>query len=90
MVIQFDSSGMRHFLSVAVPDYEPLHRKTVAVRFNIQLNAYSKRLNLILNNVESISLTTDLWKSRQNSYFLCLTAYFFDDHFCYHPLIISF
>ena len=52
--------------------------------------SFKKKLKEILLKVDSISLTTDLWKNKRDQYFLGLTVHFFDDKLNYQTLLYGF
>jgi len=84
----FRKRGMLSFLSDAVPGFKPLHRKTVAAKLSHRMEEFLNKLRKVLSKVDHLALTTDLWKNRKSSYFMCLTAHFFDINFSYSSLII--
>lgn len=62
------------------------------IYFNLSIIRYKRckgDLHSIFENVENISLTTDLWKKKQK-YFLALTTHFFDKNLQYHSILLSF
>ena len=44
----------------------------------------------MFTKIESIALTTDLWRNKNGYYFLVLTAHFFDKNMNYRSVIVSF
>jgi hypothetical protein len=86
----FRKRGMKKFLSIVVPGYVPQHRKTVARQIVKRFNTHFNKLKDKLKKANHISLTTDVWKSKHLTYFIVLTAHFFDDNFKYHSLKIAF
>lgn len=40
-------------------------------------NSAKSRLKTLLEDIEDIALTTDIWTSRQTQLFMCATAHFF-------------
>ena len=88
--VLFQKIGMQKFLKIAVPGYNAPHRKTVAKHFKKEYIDYRKELKKIFEKIDFIAITTDLWKSRNGSHFICITAHFFDDYFNLHSILISF
>jgi hypothetical protein len=86
----FKKSGMLHFLSIAVPGYDPQHRQTIAYNVRNRFIEHQRMLANKLNKVDNIALTTDLWKNKHLEYFLCLTAHFFDKEHNLISIIIAF
>ncbi|CAF3087484.1 unnamed protein product [Rotaria sp. Silwood2] len=86
----FRREGMKKFLAVAIPGYVGPHRKTVARRLHILYKQYRKELKRILVNINDISLTTDMWQNCRQSYFIILTAHFYEKDYKYTSLVIGF
>lgn len=86
----FKKRGMLEFLKELSPNYKPLSRQTVAKRLKKNYKEYITNLKLILNQINKIALTSDLWQNRNGTHFLTLTAHFFDLNLEYVSLIISF
>ena len=81
---------MKKFLNIVVPGYVPPHRKTVAKKIQKRFLDHFQNLKKTLKKAQHIALTTDVWKNKHLSYFIVLTAHFFDDNFKYHSLKIAF
>lgn len=67
---------MKHFLDVAVPNYKPLHRNTIARNIRTRYQLHRKKVKWILNKQKHIALTTDMWRNRAGYHFICITAHF--------------
>jgi hypothetical protein len=69
-------AGMQSFLQVAVPGYYGPSSRTV--KRNLA-RLYVKKRQVVkdeISNINSVSITTDLWKSARNRCFLCVTVHF--------------
>lgn len=86
----FGKEGMVKFLKVAVPGYKAPCRQTIVKMLKLEYLAHRERLKLVLKQLPKIALTTDLWTSRGQINYLCLTAHFFDKDFKYYSIIIGF
>ncbi|CAF1226913.1 unnamed protein product [Rotaria sordida] len=73
-----------------IPGYVGPHRKTVARRLRLLYNKYRKELKCILMELNDISLTTDIWQNSCQSYFIVLTAHFYEKDYRYTSLVIGF
>jgi hypothetical protein len=80
---------MKAFLGVAIPGYTPPHRKTVSKTLRIYYKKYREKLRNYLQNILYISCTCDLWKSRNGSYFICLTGHFYDQDYNFVSLTLG-
>ncbi|CAH0405988.1 unnamed protein product [Chilo suppressalis] len=73
-----EDSGFKNFVEALCPDYKiPDKRK---IRYEIMARLYksaSAKLKDILNEIDNLSLTSDLWMSRNMEAFLTVTAHFF-------------
>ncbi|CAF1506058.1 unnamed protein product [Rotaria magnacalcarata] len=81
---------MKIFLSVIKYGYQGPHRKTVRKRLGI---LYQQRRAFIKNQLSSvlhISLTTDVWKSPYDEFFICLTCHFLTSSYANESFILSF
>lgn len=86
----FHKPGITQFLDTFFPGYKPPTRQTIVKKLKLNYTAYLKKLKDILKRVPMIALTTDLWKNKGLTYFICLTAHFFDEEFNYFSVIIGF
>ena len=75
---------------MAVPGYVGPSRYTVSRRLKGLYKDYRNKLEQVFENVESISLTTDLWKNSNGTHFFCLTGHFIDDKFKQNSVVLSF
>lgn len=86
----FSRPGMSHFLATAIPNYRPPHRTTIRHYLLAKYVEHRKTLRMILSEIESIALTTDLWRSGRRTTFLCITAHCFNKYYECVPLVIGF
>ncbi|CAF1290950.1 unnamed protein product [Didymodactylos carnosus] len=86
----FRRSGMQLFLSVATPGYKGPHRKTVSKNLEKLYYEHRDRLRRIFSTVNDIALTSDIWKNSRRTYFICLTAHYYNSSFQYISLVIGF
>ena len=57
---------------------------------NKRFKMFRKNLIMLLNKIEYLSITCDLWKNKKNKYFLVITGHFFDRELTYRSVILSF
>ncbi|CAF4092138.1 unnamed protein product [Rotaria sp. Silwood2] len=86
----FRKSGMRAFLTVAIPGYVPPHRVTVKAHLAKRYAQHRSSLRSVLANIPAIALTSDVWKNSSGTHFISLTAHFRDINFNLISLTIGF
>jgi len=86
----FRNTGMKHFLSLAVPGYRGPHRQTVVKRLKAVYNNHRSTTRHNLSNVSNISLSADVWKNHRRDHFICLSAHHYDERFQSQSSIIAF
>ncbi|CAF2180976.1 unnamed protein product [Rotaria magnacalcarata] len=86
----FQKSGMKIFLSVIKYGYQGPNRKTVRKRLGILYQQHRAFIKKQLSSVLHISLTTDVWKSPNNEFFICLTCHFLTSSYVNESFILSF
>jgi len=86
----FAKKGMQDFLQVALPGYKPPSRTTVAKSLKNKYKKYRCNLKEVLSKIDYIGLTSDMWKSRSGSNFLCLTGHFLNPSFEMVSLTLAF
>ena len=69
-------AGMQSFLQVAVPGYYGPSSRTVKRSLAKLYVKKRKEVKDELSNINSVSITTDLWKSARNRCFLCVTVHY--------------
>ncbi|KAK3872140.1 hypothetical protein Pcinc_022761 [Petrolisthes cinctipes] len=69
--------GFQKFVSGLDPRYEmPSRRKIMRDMLPSAYNSAKASLKKLLEEIEDIALTTDIWTSRQTQAFMCVTAHF--------------
>ncbi|CAF4459729.1 unnamed protein product, partial [Didymodactylos carnosus] len=86
----FRRSGMQGFLATAVPGYRGPSRQTVRKTVHKLYQQRRSSLRQTLKTVLFIALTTDLWVNSRRTHFLAITAHYYNEHFQYSSVIISF
>lgn len=86
----FNKPGMLKFLKVVLPNYSPPHRQTITKAIGSKYKKYINKLTNEFKSIPFISITTDMWKSKRNLYFLALTGHFFTKDFSYKSIVFSF
>ena len=86
----FQKDGMKDFLNVALPGYSGPSRFTVKRKVGKKYKDFKKKLVNFLKEIPDVAITTDMWKNKRLTHFLCLTAHYFDKDFNYCSLIVSF
>ncbi|KAE8685689.1 hypothetical protein F3Y22_tig00111095pilonHSYRG00653 [Hibiscus syriacus] len=86
-----EHEGFRDFCNMMHPKFQ------VPFRFNITkdcMEIYLEEKDKLFKYFKSfnqrVSLTTDIWTSRQNLSYLCLTVHFVDDEWKLHKRILNF
>lgn len=86
----FSKPSIKKIFNLIIPGYKPPTRNTISRNLEVMYNAYKKKLMQVLSKVENIALTTDVWKARNNTYYVCVTGHFMDASMKNVPLIICF
>jgi len=69
---------MAAFLEVVTPGYFGPHERTVIRTIKRLYSAKMFELQERLRHVESVAITTDLWKRPKKHHYLCVTAHYVD------------
>ena len=85
----FRKPGMEGFVSTVVTGYRGPHRQTVRQKIGVMYAKYTATLRDKLKSVECLSLTSDIWKSPQRVYYICLTAHVQNEKFETIPLVLG-
>ena len=67
---------MSRVLSLLAPGNKPLVRQTIAKHMHDRYVDHKHRLIEMLTFISHITLTTDLWKYKNGSYYIVITAHF--------------
>lgn len=86
----FRRPGMQQFLDVLLPGYHGPTRKTVKNHLRQLYKQHRSSLRDQFEKIEHLSLTLDLWRNSRRTYFLVITAHYYDDAMEYKSVIISF
>ena len=86
----FKRNGMLKFLSVAVPGYTGPSSRTVQRRLTKLYRKKKEDFKTELAQTSQLSLTADLWKSKRNRHFLCITVHYTSDDFVPKSKVLSF
>jgi hypothetical protein len=86
----FRQPGMTAFLKTVVPGYEGPHERTVQRSIKRIYSSKMWELKNKLNDIESLAITTDLWKRPNKHYYLCVTAHFVYSNFKFISTVFSF
>lgn len=77
-----EDKGFRDFVHCLDPRYDLPSRNTIRnVHLNILYDDVEKKLQTVLNQVESCAITTDCWSSKANESYLTITCHFIDVDF---------
>ncbi|KAL4568440.1 hypothetical protein LXL04_024053 [Taraxacum kok-saghyz] len=86
-----EHEGFRDFVNNLQPQFQIPSRTTITQDvLDIYVSEAGKLKNYFAKNKQRVSLTTDLWSSRQNLSYMCLTAHFIDKDWIIHKRIINF
>ena len=86
----FRKAGMRAFLAVALPGYNPPHRAMIKAQLRKRFLRHRQLLRYVFAKIPAIALTSDIWKNNRNTYFISVTAHFYDINFNLISLTIGF
>ena len=86
-----EHEGFRDFVNNLQPQFQIPSRTTITQDvLDIYVSEAGKLKNYFAKNKQRVSLTTDLWSSRQNLSYMCLTAHFIDKDWIIHKRILNF
>ncbi|XP_021975093.1 zinc finger BED domain-containing protein RICESLEEPER 3-like [Helianthus annuus] len=74
----------------ANPEFEKISRASVQQDCVSSYKLGKKRIQKMLNTVNRVSITTDMWTSVQNIHYMVVTCHFVDSDFDIHKCILSF
>ena len=86
----FSKTGINALIQTIIPGIKINCRQTIAKKIKMEFSNYKNKLISSIASLSSIALTTDLWRNRNLTHFLCLTAHFFDKNFKYFSIVIAF
>lgn len=86
-----EHEGFRDFVNMLQPQFQIPSRITVARDCFDMYTAEKESLKKYFKkSKQRVCLTTDLWSSRQNLSYMCLTAHFIDEDWNIHKRILNF
>ncbi|XP_048501335.1 zinc finger BED domain-containing protein RICESLEEPER 2 [Beta vulgaris subsp. vulgaris] len=86
-----EEEGFNLMLKRGIPQWTSVSRYTIRTDSFKVYEAEKKKLKDLLNNVEKISLTTDLWRSKpQKIKYMVLTAHFVDKNWKLQKRVLNF
>lgn len=86
----FRRPGMLQFLDVLLPGYHGPTRKIVKNHLRQRYKQHRSSVRDQFEKIEHLSLTLDLWRKSRRTYFLVITAYYYDEAVECKSVIISF
>lgn len=86
-VQRFRATGMKNFLSLALPGFSPSHRTTIRRRLAVLYAKYRQSLREVLPTIRWIALTTDIWRSPRYIHYICIKGHVFTDDFETVPVV---
>nr|KYP46648.1 Putative AC transposase [Cajanus cajan] len=86
-----EHEALREFLSIIAPSLTVYSRTTLA-RHTLKLwdSEKAKLKKFLSRHCHRVCLTTDMWTSRQNLGYMCLTAHFIDNNWKLQKKILNF
>jgi hypothetical protein len=72
------------------PLYQPMGRKAIRAECMRVYKKEKERLKVALQDVDYISLTTDLWTSNQTIAYMCVVAHYIDTDWKMQTRVLSF
>lgn len=86
----FRQKGMQRFLQIATPGYfGPCSRTVQRKLSNLYFNK-KEEFKIKLATIPSVSLTADMWRSKKNRHYLCITVHFIDELHVSKSHVLSF
>ncbi|XP_047333327.1 zinc finger BED domain-containing protein RICESLEEPER 2-like [Impatiens glandulifera] len=86
-----ESFGFTFMLSINQPLFEKISCATTKKDVINVYDIEKKKLQLALRDINKISLTTDIWKSKvQKISYMCVTSHFVDSNWNLHKRLLSF
>ena len=86
-----EQEGFRDFVNILQPQFQIPSRITVTRDcFDIYTAEKESLKKYFRKTKQRVCLTTDLWSSRQNLSYMCLTAHFIDEDWKIHKRILNF
>nr|KAJ0194742.1 hypothetical protein LSAT_V11C700367090 [Lactuca sativa] len=86
-----EHEGFRDLVNMLQPQFQIPSRTTITNDcLEIYKSEAEKLKKYFAKNRQRVSLTTDLWTSRQNLSYMCLTTHFIDKDWTIHKRIINF
>ncbi|XP_038996673.1 zinc finger BED domain-containing protein RICESLEEPER 2-like [Hibiscus syriacus] len=74
----------------ANPGFNKISRASVKQDCISSYEIGKKRVQILLDSVKRVSITTDMWTSNQNIHYMVVTCHFVDSDFKLHKRILSF
>ncbi|XP_057775002.1 zinc finger BED domain-containing protein RICESLEEPER 2-like [Salvia miltiorrhiza] len=86
-----ESDGFHFMMSINQPRFQKISRATAKKDVINVYNIEKKKLQLELKDINKISLTTDIWKSKvQKISYMCVTGHFVDSQWQLQKRLLSF
>lgn len=86
----FKRIGMKKFLSVALPGYTGPSTRTVQRQLSKLYFEKTREFKSELAEIDNLSITADLWRSKRWHHYLCITIHWLDSEFNLQSKILSF
>ena len=86
----FRRNGMQKFLKIATPGYSGPCSRTVQRRLTKLYIKKKEEFKKELSKISSVSITTDMWRSKNNRHFVCVTVHSMDEKFICRSYVLSF
>ncbi|CAF1462295.1 unnamed protein product [Adineta ricciae] len=86
----FKRPGMASFLSIVVPGYIGPSSRTVQRRLAKLYLQKQHDFKNELNEVENVSITTDLWQSARSHHYLCITVHWLNSKYQTNAKVLNF
>ena len=86
-----EHEGFRDFVNMLQPQFQIPSRATITRDcMDLYVSEFESLKKYFAKTKQRVSLTTDLWSSRQNLSYMCLTAHFIDREWAMHKRILNF
>ena len=86
----FKRPGMTKFLATAVPGYTGPSSRTVQRRISQLYSEKYQEFKNELAETTNVSITVDLWRSKNGHHYLCITVHWIDSNFNLKAKVLSF
>ena len=86
-----EQSGFRAFMKLVAPKWKPSSSRYMKTNTIPTLVSFLRRkIDMMLNDIENLSITTDIWTDRRGKAFIGITGHFLDIDFRSQAVLLDF